>query len=120
MMSETRTMDQKITDIIRKIGIPPHLKGYYYVREAILLVIENDDLIGAVTTKLYPLIAKKHHITANRVERGIRHCIGVACSRGNTLFIDHLFGPGKATQGITNKLFILTIADLLRNEGRVE
>jgi len=113
-MSEPQTIEQKVTDIIRKIGIPAHFKGYYYVREAILLVIENDDFLRGVTTKLYPLIAENHNTSASRVGRGIWHCIDVARRRGNTTFINHLFGPGKAERGIANKEFIATIADLLR------
>jgi len=113
--SEPHTVEQQVINILKRIGIPAKLKGYYYVREAILLVIENDDFLKAVTIKLYPLIAEKHHTTVGRVERGIRYYIGVACSRDNTPFINRLFGPGKAEQGITNKEFFGTIADLLKN-----
>jgi len=110
-------MDQKVTDVIRGIGIPAYLKGYYYSREAIMLTIENDDLMGAITTKLYPLIAEKHHTNARRVEANIRNFISVVCSRGNTPFINRLFGPGAAEKGITNKEFIATIADGLKYGG---
>jgi len=113
-MSEQRMLDQKVTNIIREIGIPAHLKGYYYVRDAIMMVNVNDDFMGAVTTKLYPLIAEKYHISASRVERGIRHCLGIACSRGNINFISHLFGSVRAKQRITNKEFIVAIADRMK------
>jgi len=116
-MSEPYMLDQQVTDIIKRMGITANLKGYYYLREAILLAIENDELLRSVTTKLYPLVAEKHHATISRVDRGIRTGIGVACSRGNTPFINRLFGPGAAEQGITNKKFIVTIADLLKNGG---
>ena len=116
-MSEPHTIEQQVTNIIKRMGIPANLKGYYYLREAILLIIANDELLRSVTTQLYPLVAEKHHATICRVERGIRTGIGVACSRGNTPFINRLFGPGAAEQGITNKKFIETIVDLLKNGG---
>jgi len=118
-MIEPRTMEQRVTDIIKGIGIPAHFKGYYYVREAVLLVVENDELMEGVTTKLYPLIAEKHGTTPGRVERAIRTCLGAACSRGNTLFINRLFGPGKAEHGITNKEFIVRIAKQIRIENHL-
>jgi two-component system, response regulator, stage 0 sporulation protein A len=114
-ITEPRSLEKEVTDFIREIGVPAHIKGYYYVRDAIILVIENDDLIGAVTKELYPLIAGKHNTTAGRVERAVRNCIGIACRRGNTTLINRLFGPGKAEQGITNSEFIATIADRLKN-----
>jgi len=113
-MSELRTMEQRVTDIIKEIGVPAHLKGYYYVRDAILLVIENDDFLRGVTTKLYPLIAENHNTSASRVGRDIWHCIDAARRRGNTTFINHLFGPGKADKGIGRKEFITRIAELVR------
>jgi len=114
-MSEPQTIEQKVTDIIRKIGIPAHFKGYYYVREAILLVIENDDFLRGVTTKLYPLIAENHNTTTSQVDRGIRTGIGAACRRGNIPFINQLFGQGVAERVITNKEFIVRIAAMLKN-----
>jgi len=114
-MSEPHAIDQQVTDIIKRMGIPANLKGYYYLREAILLVIENNELRRSLTTKLYPLVAKKHHTTNSRVERGIRTAIGVACSRGNTPFINRLFGPGAAERVITNKELIVRIAAMMKN-----
>jgi len=114
-MSELRIIYPQVTDIINAIGIPTHFKGYFYVREAILLVIENADLVRDTTKILYPLIAEKHGTTPGNVQGNIRHFIRVACSRGNTPFIDRLFGPGAAERGITNKEFIATLADLLKN-----
>ncbi|MDR3591438.1 MAG: sporulation transcription factor Spo0A [Negativicutes bacterium] len=112
---ESRPLDKEVTDFIREIGVPAHIKGYYYVRDAIILVLENDELIGAVTKELYPLVAARHDTTAGRVERAIRNCIGVACRRGNINVINRLFGPGKTEQGITNSEFIATVADRLKN-----
>ena len=114
-MSEPRTMNQKLTDILYEIGIPVNIKGYYYVRDAILLLIENDELMKAVTGKLYPMVAEKHNTSVSRVERAIRNFLIAACRRGNTPFINRLFGPDAAERGITNKEFIATLADLLKN-----
>ena len=91
-MSDPRTMEQMITDIIQEIGIPAHRKGYYYVREAIILVIENEDFKETFTQRVYKLIADKHGTAPRRVQRAIYYCIGSACSRGNTPFINRLFG----------------------------
>jgi two-component system, response regulator, stage 0 sporulation protein A len=113
-MSDPLTIDQNVTDIIRGIGVPAHLKGSYYVRAAILLVIENDDFMRAFSKKLYPMIAEKNDTTANRVERDIRNCIDIACFRGNATEINRLFGPGKTKHRITNKEFIATIVDRLK------
>ncbi len=115
LAAEPRSLDKVVTAFIREIGVPAHIKGYYYVRDAIVLVIENDDLIGAVTKQLYPMVAAKNDTSSGRVERAIRNCIGVACRRGNTAVINRLFGPGKAEQGITNSEFIATVADRLTN-----
>jgi len=116
-MSEPHTMEQKVTDIIREIGIPVRLRGFFYVREAILLDIENTDFMGATIQKVYLIIAEKHGSTPIRVERAIRTGIGIACRRGNTTFINHLFGPGKAERGITSKRFIEMIACIVINGG---
>jgi len=112
MLSKPRTIDQKVTDIIRKIGVPAHLKGYYYVRDAILLVIENDDFIQAASIMVYPVVAEKHGTTPSRVKQNITHCISAASRRGNMPFINLLFGP---VNGIGNKEFIVTIAHLIQN-----
>jgi len=114
-MIESHTMEQKVTDIIREIGISARFKGYYYLRDAIVLVIENDEFLRGVATKLYPLVAEKYHTSGSCVERNIRHCLSITCSRGNITFINRLFGPYSAERGITNKRFIKTIADLLKN-----
>ena len=116
VMSEPLTLDLRLTDIIREIGVPPHLKGYYYLREAILMVIENDEFIRAVTTKLYPLIAERHGTTSHGVQQAILHCIAAAINRGNITLIHHIFGQGRKQRRITGKEFIVTIADLLKNE----
>lgn len=114
--SISQDVETEITRTIREVGIPAHIKGYTYVREAITMVIEDPELLGAVTKELYPNIARKHNSTASRVERAIRHSIEVACSRGNSDFINRLFGHTiDANKGKpTNSEFIAIIADKIR------
>ncbi|MFI3210560.1 MAG: sporulation transcription factor Spo0A [Peptostreptococcaceae bacterium] len=108
----------EITNIIHEIGVPAHIKGYLYLREAIKMVVENVELLGAVTKELYPNIAKEHNTTPSRVERAIRHAIEVAWSRGKVDTINQLFGyTVHNTKGKpTNSEFIAMIADKLRLE----
>ena len=111
-------IETEITNIIHEIGVPAHIKGYLYLREAIKMVIENVELLGAVTKELYPSIAKKFNTTPSRVERAIRHAIEVAWSRGKVDTINQLFGyTVHNTKGKpTNSEFIAMIADKLRLE----
>ena len=111
-------IETEITNIIHEIGDPAHIKGYLYLREAIKMVIENVELLGAVTKELYPSIAKKFNTTPSRVERAIRHAIEVAWSRGKVDTINQLFGyTVHNTKGKpTNSEFIAMIADKLRLE----
>lgn len=109
-------LETEITNIIREVGIPAHIKGYTYVRDAIDMVVKNQDLLCAVTKELYPTIAKKYNSTSSRVERAIRHSIEVAWGRGNSAVLDSLFGytisSGKGKP--TNSEFIAIVADRLR------
>ena len=111
-------LETEITNIIHEIGVPAHIKGYLYLREAIKMVIDNVELLGAVTKELYPSIAKKYNTTPSRVERAIRHAIEVAWSRGKVDTINQLFGyTVHNTKGKpTNSEFIAMIADKLRLE----
>ena len=116
-------LETKITKIIHEIGVPAHIKGYLYLREAIALVINDMDYLGAITKELYPHVADKFNTTPSRVERAIRHAIEVAWTRGNVDTINRLFGytvdnnKGKPT----NSEFIALIADKLRlQEERLE
>ena len=119
--SKTRSLDIEVTNIIHQLGVPAHIKGYLYLREAILMVIQEIELLGAVTKELYPLIAERYNTTASRVERAIRHAIEVAWSRGNVDMITNFFGytidleRGKPT----NSEFIAMIADRLRMDNKV-
>src|SRR5699024_4150083 len=114
-------LETNITDIMHDIGVPAHIKGYLYLREAIMMVYLDIELLGSITKILYPDIAKKYNTTASRVERAIRHAIEVAWNRGNIDSITDLFGytinVSKAKP--TNSEFIAMVADKLRLEHRV-
>jgi len=116
-----RDLESEITAIIHEIGVPAHIKGYMYLREAITMVYNDIELLGSITKVLYPDIAKTFNTTASRVERAIRHAIEVAWSRGNIDSIVALFGYtiniSKAKP--TNSEFIAMVADRLRLEHRV-
>lgn len=119
--SEPVDLESEITNIIHEIGVPAHIKGYMYLREAISMVVNDIELLSAVTKELYPSIAKKFNTTASRVERAIRHAIEVAWSRGQVDTINKLFGytihndKGKPT----NSEFIAMVADKLRLKNKV-
>ncbi len=111
-------IEKTVTSIIHEVGVPAHIKGYTYLREAIMLVLKDTDLINSITKQLYPSVAKKHHTSSSRVERAIRHAIEVAWDRGDTETLNNLFGftinqnKGKPT----NSEFIAMISDKLRLE----
>lgn len=113
-------IDVEVTNIIREIGIPAHIKGYQYLRDAIMMIVNEIDLLGAVTKVLYPLIAEKYATTPSRVERAIRHAIEVAWGRGNSDMLNRIFGYTiKLDKGKpTNSEFMAMIADKLRMEMR--
>lgn len=116
-----RELESAITNIIHEIGVPAHIKGYIYLREAITMVVNNMELLSAITKELYPSISKKYNTTPSRVERAIRHAIEVAWGRGRVDVINNLFGytihnvKGKPT----NSEFIAMIADKLRIELKI-
>ncbi|NLV88615.1 MAG: sporulation transcription factor Spo0A [Tissierellia bacterium] len=114
-------LEARITKIIHEIGIPAHIKGYLYLREAITMVVEDMDFLGAITKELYPTIASKYNTTASRVERAIRHAIEVAWTRGRIDTINQLFGytVNNAKGKPTNSEFIALIADKLRLEQEI-
>ncbi|MEE0691730.1 MAG: sporulation transcription factor Spo0A [Lachnospiraceae bacterium] len=114
-------LEIEITNLIHEIGVPAHIKGYQYLRDAITIVVDDMDILGAVTKELYPMIAKMNHTTPSRVERAIRHAIEVAWNRGRIETIDALFGyTVKNDKGKpTNSEFIAIIADKLRLERKV-
>lgn len=111
-------LEALVTNIIHEIGVPAHIKGYQYLREAIMMVIQDIDVINQITKQLYPEIAEKYHTTPSRVERAIRHAIEVAWARGKNDAVESIFGYTiSAAKGKpTNSEFIAMIADKLRLE----
>lgn len=109
-------LEVMITDIMHQIGVPAHIKGYHYLRDAIIFSIKNPEMINAITKLLYPGIAKKHSTTSSRVERAIRHAIEVAWDRGNIDVLNSYFGYTIHTNRgkPTNSEFIAMISDKLR------
>ena len=109
-------IEAQVTKIIHQIGVPAHIKGYQYLRTAILMTIEDTDIINSVTKILYPTVAKKYQTTTSRVERAIRHAIEVAWDRGDVDTLNSYFGYTiQNTRGKpTNSEFIAMIADNLR------
>ena len=104
-----------ITNLLRKIGVPAHIYGYRYLREAIMMVVENGDNIYFVTKNLYPAVAAKCMTTAARVERAIRHAVRVAWSRGSAATLKSIFGHSADTaKNPTNCEFIAQIAETVR------
>ena len=109
-------LELMVTEIIHQIGVPAHIKGYHYLREAIMLAVKDSEIINSVTKMLYPTVAKMHDTTSSRVERAIRHAIEVAWDRGDVDVLNSYFGytihngRGKPT----NSEFIAMIADKLR------
>ena len=115
---DTRDIEMKVTGVVHNVGIPANIKGYSYLRDAIMMTIRDSEMMHAVTKQLYPEVAKRHKTTSSRVERAIRHAIEVACTRGNEEFFYKLFGYTVSTlKGKpTNSEFIALIADKLRLE----
>ena len=115
-LSSLNDIEAQVTKIIHQIGVPAHIKGYQYLRTAIIMTIEDNDIINSVTKVLYPTVAKKYQTTTSRVERAIRHAIEVAWDRGDIDTLNSYFGytiqnsRGKPT----NSEFIAMIADNLR------
>ena len=114
--SKEEVLEIKVTNIIHEIGVPAHIKGYQYLRDGIMMVVNNIEVINQITKQLYPDLAKKYKTTPSRVERAIRHAIEVAWNRGQLETVESIFGytvnsnKGKPT----NSEFIAMIADKLR------
>lgn len=114
------SLENRVTDLLHEMGIPAHIKGYHYLRDSIMMAVEDMDVLNAITKILYPTVAKKYQTTSSRVERAIRHAIEVAWSRGKLDTIEELFGytvsNGKGKP--TNSEFIALIADTIQLEYR--
>ncbi len=116
-----RNLEADVTEIIHEIGVPAHIKGYQYLRDAIVMSVNDMEMLNSITKILYPTIAKKYQTTSSRVERAIRHAIEVAWSRGKMDTIDEMFGytihNGKGKP--TNSEFIALITDRIRLEYKM-
>ena len=116
-----KNLESDVTNIIHEIGVPAHIKGYQYLRDAIMMSVDDNEMLNSITKQLYPSIAKRHKTTPSRVERAIRHAIEVAWSRGKMDTIDDLFGytvsNGKGKP--TNSEFVALIADKIRLEYKL-
>ena len=117
--TDSRELERQVTAIIHEIGVPAHIKGYQYLREAIGLAVADMDIINAVTKVLYPTVAKKFNTTSSRVERAIRHAIEVAWDRGDLETLQKYFGytVSNAKGKPTNSEFIAMIADRISLDG---
>ena len=116
------SLERDVTGMLHKIGVPAHIKGYQYLREAIIYSVEDPEMLGAVTKILYPAIAKRSHTTSSRVERAIRHAIEVAWNRGCEEVLEEIFGytisvgRGKPT----NSEFIAMLADKITLKRKIQ
>lgn len=118
-LNKQRQVEEKITNIFITVGIPAHIKGYHFLREAIKMAIETPDIVNAITKKLYPSIAERFDTSASKVERAIRHAIEVAWNRGKIENINNIFGVKVYTNNEkpTNGEFIALLADKMLIEG---
>lgn len=114
------TLEMQVTEMLHQIGVPAHIKGYQYLRDGILMAIDDEEVINSITKRLYPAVAKRFKTTSSRVERAIRHAIEVAWDRGDVDVLDHYFGYTVHTERgkPTNSEFIAMIADNFRLQLR--
>lgn len=115
-MNDNKPLEARVTEILRQIGVPAHIKGYQYLRVAIMMAAEDMELVNAMTKKLYPSVAKQFYTLPSRVERAIRHAIETAWERGDIDTLQHLFGYtiSSAKGKPINSEFISMITDRLR------
>ena len=115
---QMKAEEKTVVDILKRIGIPPHLKGYAYIKTAVLEAVENESVLYYITKELYPVVAEKYKTTVSRVERAIRHAIEVAFDNMPPEMIEDIFGncisfnKGKAT----NSQFLATMVELFKTE----
>ena len=114
-------LENRVTNLLHEIGIPAHIKGYHYLRDSIIMAVQDMDVLNAITKVLYPTVAKRYQTTSSRVERAIRHAIEVAWSRGKMDTIEELFGytvsNGKGKP--TNSELVALIADKIRLDSKM-
>ena len=119
-VQDPASLDLTVTEILHQIGVPAHIKGYYYLRSSVKMVVEDQSILSAITKRLYPDVAKENGTTASRVERAIRHAIEVAWDRGNVEILEQYFGYTiNSSRGKpTNSEFIAMIADKINMDRR--
>lgn len=118
---ESQALEREVTAVIHEVGVPAHIKGYQYVREAIVIAVQDMDVINAVTKVIYPEVARRYSTTPSRVERAVRHAIEVAWDRGDLETLQRYFGYTVSnTKGKpTNSEFIAMIADRIRLQRKI-
>ena len=118
--NEVHDLEKDVTEMIHEIGVPAHIKGYQYLREAIMMSVEDVEMLNSITKVLYPTIAKRFQTTPSRVERAIRHAIEVAWDRGDIDVLNGIFGYSiNGNRGKpTNSEFIAMLADQLRLKNK--
>lgn len=118
---ESQALEREVTAVIHEVGVPAHIKGYQYVREAIVIAVQDMDVINAVTKVLYPEVTRRYSTTPSRVERAVRHAIEVAWDRGDLETLQRYFGYTVSnTKGKpTNSEFIAMIADRIRLQRKI-
>jgi len=116
-----RALDERLSNIFITVGIPAHIKGYHYLREAVKLTVETPDIINSITKRLYPAVAARFATSPSKVERAIRHAIEVAWNKGKIENVNHIFGIKvySANEKPTNGEFIALVADKLLIEGNI-
>ena len=122
MKQDEEDMEVIVTDVIHQLGVPAHIKGYHYLREAILASLANGALLESVTKSLYPTVAERFETTPSRVERAIRHAIEIAWDRGNLDTLNSFFGYTVDTSKgkPTNSEFIALITDKIRLKYKIK
>ena len=118
---EAQVLEREVTSVIHEVGVPAHIKGYQYVREAIVIAVQDMDVINAVTKVLYPEVARRYNTTPSRVERAVRHAIEVAWDRGDLETLQSYLGDtvSNTTGKPTNSEFIAMIADRIRLQRKI-
>ena len=115
-------LEVRVTEVIHQVGVPAHIKGYQYLRDAIILSVNDMEMLNSITKILYPTVAKKNQTTSSRVERAIRHAIDIVWIKGNQELLKEIFGTFvmEGQERPTNSQFIAAVADWMRLEHQIK